>query len=89
MKNPLSTPDPIDPASPILPAQARPKHDTQVEFIKGTGPRLTDETQHLLQARIQAAGLILSVAVGIFFIHGLFLLRPPRCGSCTSSFFFF
>ncbi len=72
MKNPPSTPDPINQAGPTLPSQARPKHDTQVDFIKGTGPRLTDETHHLLKARIQAAGLILSMAVGIFFIHGLF-----------------
>ncbi|MCZ6485553.1 MAG: hypothetical protein O6826_07650, partial [Acidobacteria bacterium] len=42
-----------------------------MEFIEGTGPRLTDETQSLLRHRIRAAGLILSVAVGIFFVHGL------------------
>ena len=45
--------------------------DTQVEFIQGTGPRLTDETRSLLRHRIRAAGLILSCAVGIFFVHGL------------------
>ena len=72
MKNQPVIPEPIDRAKPNLPSQARSGHDTQVEFIKGTGPRLTDETQHLLQVRIQAAGLILSIAVGIFFIHGLF-----------------
>ncbi|MFB3067978.1 MAG: serine/threonine-protein kinase [Acidobacteriota bacterium] len=57
--------------SPTPPPEPRNYADTQVEFIEGTGPRLTDETQSLLRHRIRAAGLILSVAVGIFFVHGL------------------
>ncbi len=65
MEHQSAKPDPNPPLEP------RTYADTQVEFIQGTGPRLTDETQALLRVRIRAAGLILSVAVGIFFVHGL------------------
>ena len=71
MEHQSAQPHPIDQASPTPLSVPRTSGDTQVEFIEGTGPRLTDETRSLLRHRIRAAGLILSVAVGIFFLHGL------------------
>ncbi|HEV3079550.1 MAG TPA: serine/threonine-protein kinase [Gemmataceae bacterium] len=54
----------------LAPANAGPKVcRPQREFIQGSGPHLTTETQSLLRLRLRAAAFILLVGFGIFLVR--------------------
>ena len=49
----------------------------KAEVVAGSRPHIESETQSLLRVRLQAAAIVLSVAVGLFFVRGFFLPQAP------------
>lgn len=49
----------------------------RAEVVTGSRPQIESETEALLRTRLQAAALVLCVAVGLFFIRSFFLSDAP------------
>jgi serine/threonine-protein kinase len=49
----------------------------RVELVSGSGPNLESETQALLRVRLRAASIVLSAAVGAFFLRSFLVEDAP------------